>query len=64
VTNSTAQTPDLNILLVSNAIVPAGLVNSWVSQLGVSAEASGGSMIETLKKQKRYHPKCEIGGGC
>lgn len=49
-----AQTPDLNIPLeVSNAIVPAGLVNSRVSQLDGSGESSGGSMIETLKKQKR-----------
>jgi hypothetical protein len=53
VTNVTVQTPDLNIPVTSNAIVPAGLVNSRVSQLDTSVESSGGSMIETLKKQKR-----------
>lgn len=48
------QTPDLNILLDgSNAIVPAGLVNSRVSLLDSSGDGEGGSMIETLKKQKR-----------
>jgi hypothetical protein len=54
VTGPGTQTPDLNIpLQISNAIVPVGLVNSCVNQLDVSAESSGGSMIETLKKQKR-----------
>jgi hypothetical protein len=50
------QTPDLNVPLAeSNAIVPAGLVNSRVSQLDGSEDNSGGSMIETLKKQKRVN---------
>lgn len=53
-TGPAAQTPDLNIPLAgSSAIVPAGLVNSRVSQLDASGDNSGGSMIETLKKQKR-----------
>lgn len=48
------QTPDLNIPLTgSNAIVPIGLVKSRVSQLDGGSESSGGSMIETLTKQKR-----------
>lgn len=47
------QTLELNIPLEgSTAIVPIGLVNSRVSQLGGNEESSGGSMIETLKKQK------------
>jgi len=54
VTNPITQTLDLNILAtVSSAIVPAGLVTSRVSQLDMSGDSSGGSMIETLKKQKR-----------
>lgn len=48
-----AQNPDLNIPATSNAIVPAGLVNSRVNQLDASADSDGGSMTETLKKQKR-----------
>ena len=53
--NPGTQTPDLNVPLEgSNAIVPVGLVNSRVSQLDVSADnTSDGSMIETLKKQRR-----------
>jgi len=46
-------TPDLNIPVDgSSALVPAGLVSSRVNQMDPGAE-SGGSMIETLKKQKR-----------
>jgi len=48
------QTPDLNIPLAGcTALVPSGLVSSWVSQMDGGSENSGGSMIETLKKQKR-----------
>lgn len=48
------QTPDLNIPLgASSALVPAGLVNSRVSQLDAGADSGGSSMLETLKKQKR-----------
>lgn len=48
------QMPDLNMPAgASNAIVPAGLVSSRVSQLGAGADNSGASMIETLKKQRR-----------
>jgi hypothetical protein len=53
-TGPATQTPDLNIPVgESNAIVPVGLVNSRVNQMDGAAENSGGSMIETLKKQKR-----------
>lgn len=49
-----AQTPDLNIPAASsNAIVPVGLVNARLQQMDGGSESSGGSMIETLKKQKR-----------
>ena len=45
---------DLSVPLEGpSAIVPAGLVNSRVNQLDASADNSGESMIETLKKQKR-----------
>lgn len=48
------QTPNRNTPLVgSAAIVPVGLVNSRVNQLDGNEDSSGGSMIETLKKQKR-----------
>jgi hypothetical protein len=47
------QTPDLNLPAGSNAIVPIGLVNSRVSQLDSGAESTGGSLEETLKKQRR-----------
>lgn len=48
------QTLDLNIPLgESNVIVLVGLVNSRVSQSDIAGDNSGGSMIETLKKQKR-----------
>lgn len=51
---SSVQTPNLHIPLDgSHAIVPVGLVNSRVNQLDASAEQSGESMIEILKKQKR-----------
>lgn len=49
----TDQTLDLNLPVDSNAIVSVGLVNSRVSQLDGDTEASGESMIEKLKKQKR-----------
>ena len=52
------QMPDLNIPLgASNALVPVGLVTSRVSQIGASD--SGGSMIETLKKQRRGNSQIE-----
>jgi hypothetical protein len=55
-TGQVNQTPDLNVPLAkSNVIVPAGLVNSRVSQQDGSEDNSGGSMIETLKKQKRVN---------
>jgi hypothetical protein len=55
---SGTDTPDLNIPLEpSNAIVPTGLVNSRLSQLDGSGEHSGGSMIETMKKQRRGYTK-------
>lgn len=47
------QTPDLNIPLAGNAIVPAGLVSSRVNELDAGGESSGESMIEMLKKQRR-----------
>lgn len=54
VTSTVAQTLDFNIPYEgSSAIVPTGLVNSRVSQMDAGAENSEGSMIETLKKQKR-----------
>jgi hypothetical protein len=54
VTGTGTQTPDLNVpLMGSSAIVPVGLVNSMVNQLDGGSESSGGSMIETLKKQRR-----------
>jgi len=44
-------TPDLNVLVGSNAIVPVGLVNSMVYQLDMETESSsGGSLEESLKK--------------
>jgi hypothetical protein len=47
-------TPDLNLPPEgSKAIVPAGLVNSRVSQLGGGSESSTGSLEETIKKQRR-----------
>lgn len=53
-TNPVMQTPDLNApALGPNVIVPVSLVNSRVNQLDASPENSGGSLIETLKKQKR-----------
>lgn len=43
-------TPDLNIpAAVSSAIVPAGLVNSRVHQLGGGSESSADSLEETIK---------------
>jgi hypothetical protein len=46
-------TPDLNIPAMGlNAIVPVGLVNSRVHQLGGGSESSGGSLEETTKKKK------------
>lgn len=53
VVSTAAQTLDLNLPPGTNAIVPAGLVSSRVNQLDASGDSSGGSMIETLKKQKR-----------
>jgi len=54
VSSPVTQTPDLNIPLgVSSALVPAGLVNSRVSQLDPGMEGGGGNLNETLKKQKR-----------
>lgn len=47
------RTPDLNEPVGSHAIVPAGLVNSRVSQLDTGTESSSGSLEETLKKQRR-----------
>jgi preprotein translocase subunit SecF len=48
------QTPNLNIPIGGlSAIVLVGVVNSRVNQLDMSADCSGGSMIEMLKKQKR-----------
>ena len=47
------QTPDLNVPVGSNDIVPIGLVNSRVFQLDSGAESTGGSLEETLKKQRR-----------
>jgi hypothetical protein len=53
-TELTSMTLDLNIpLSSSNAIVPVGLVNARVQQMDEDVDSSGGSMIETLKKQKR-----------
>jgi hypothetical protein len=53
-TELTLMTLDLNIpLSSSNAIVPVGLVNARVQQMDGDVDNSGGSMIETLKKQKR-----------
>jgi hypothetical protein len=47
-------TPDLNLPPEgSKAIVPVGLVNSRVSQLGGGSESSTGSLEETIKKQRR-----------
>lgn len=46
-------TPDLNEPVASNAIVPAGLVNSRVNQLDTGTESSSGSLDENLKKQRR-----------
>lgn len=47
-------TPDLNLPPGgASTLVPAGLVNSRVSQLDGSGESSSGSMAEILKKQKR-----------
>jgi hypothetical protein len=47
-------TPDLNIPAMGlNAIVPVGLVNSRVHQLGGGSESSGGSLEETTKKKRR-----------
>ena len=48
------QTPDLNFPAAgSQAIIPIGLVNSRVSQLGGGSESSWGSLEETKKKQRR-----------
>jgi hypothetical protein len=48
------QTPDLNIPASgSNAIIPIGLVNSRVYQLDGDSQSSGGSLQETIKKQRR-----------
>lgn len=56
------QTLDLNIPLgVSSALVSASLVNSRVSQLDTDADSGGGSMIETLKKQKHGTSKNNAG---
>lgn len=53
-TNPVQQTPDLNAdPPASNGIVLAGLVNTQVSQLNGASEGSGGSLQESLKKQKR-----------
>lgn len=54
VTAPTLQTPDLNSPEVGvGAIVPVGQVNSRVTQLDGGTECSGGSLEETLKKQRR-----------
>jgi len=46
VTSPALQTPDLNAPPEnSNAIVPAGLVNSRVNQLDTSSDNSGGSFF-------------------
>lgn len=48
------QTPDLNQpAVVSNAIVPVGLVSSRVNQMDGSTESSGGSLEEIKKEQRR-----------
>ena len=48
------QTPDLNLPVdPASAIIPSGLVNSRVQELGGNSESNGESMIETLKKQRR-----------
>lgn len=46
-------TPDLNEPAASNAIIPAGLVNSRVNQLDSGSESSGGGKEDNLKKQRR-----------
>jgi hypothetical protein len=47
-------TPDLNVPVGSNAIVPAGLVNSRVYELDTGTESSsGGSLEESMKKQRQ-----------
>lgn len=54
VTKPATQTLNLNIpLATSNAIVSSGLVHSRVNQLDGGSRSNGGSMIGTLKKQKR-----------
>ena len=58
VSDPVSLTPDLNILLMgSSAIVPVGIVNSRINKLDGGtdggADSSDGSMIETLKRQKR-----------
>ncbi|XP_021321277.1 uncharacterized protein LOC8064944 [Sorghum bicolor] len=53
-TQASLQTPDLNVPVNNtSAIVPVGLVISRVSQLDGDTESSGGSLEETVKKQKR-----------
>lgn len=47
------QTPDLNIPVGANAIIPVGLVNSRVNQLRGNSDCSGGSVEEAAKKQRR-----------
>ena len=51
------QTPDLNLPVdPASAIIPSGLVNSRVQELGGNSESNGESMIETLKKQRMAAP--------
>lgn len=52
-TRPALHTLDLNVPVGSNAIVPIELVNSRVSQLDTGADNNGGSLEETLKKQRR-----------